>query len=414
MRASRAIALLGLAATLSPLALVCGGGQALGGELGPGRHRRIPCKGAPEYTYDVYLPAAYGADAKARFPVLFLSTPWDGSSFYGMERWAERNACLLVCVNDTSNGQTMSQWDAAQSAVMKAVEADLRVHSCLRFSMGLSGGGMASMRLASRYNDKFAGVCMLAMGGAGREGGLAKHIAVAFVHGEKDTIVGVEYARWSYDALKSRGNPVRIHVGDWGHTNGPLDVRERFMDWMLDLARLTHPKLPLAERRAAAVEVRKRIEALAGVTDAAERLRKASALFEVPGIEQWPDAKKLRSAWFSAKYDLASAEEDLVERHEALTDLWQDERARACPAGEKRRLKYQLRRMRRESPCKEEWKARQIYDRVAAFEKQTNRTKSKLIQAARSYQAVSKRYRDTKAGRRAADAARRIVDEINR
>ena len=114
---------------------------------------------------------------------------------------------------------------------------------------------------------------MLAHSGNGADARLAKHIAVAFVHGEKDTVHRASSARRVAKSLESRGHPVRIHVGDWGHVNGPLEIRERFMDWMFERMRLTHPKLPPAERRAEMAKVKRRIEALSGVADASERLR---------------------------------------------------------------------------------------------------------------------------------------------
>ncbi len=377
-----------------------------------GRGKRVDCKDG-KHTYDLVLPPAYETDKGRRFPVLFTNTPSAGGGTYGMENWARRNEVIIVALNDTKNELPAAAYLAAYSAVMESVEADLRVHPCLRFSMGMSGGGSASMRLAGKYNDKFAGVCMLAHSGNGADARLARHIAVAFVHGEKDNVHGVSYTRRVYHSLKARGHPVRIHVGDWGHVNGPLEIRESFMDWMLERMRLTHPKLPPAERRAAMAKVKRRIEALSGIADAAERLEKADTLLDVPGIDRWPEARKLRAAWFGAKYELAQAETDPLAKHEALTDLSQDERVRWCDSKARRKLADDLRKMRSKSPIKEEWAARRAYQQVAAFEKKAGKSKMKRTQAARSYDAVAKRYPDTIAGRRAAEAARRLVDAIN-
>jgi len=374
--------------------------------------KRVDCKDG-KHTYNLVLPPSYETDKDRRFPVLFTNTPGAGGGTYGMENWARRNELILVVLNDTKNGLPAAAYPAAFSAVMGSVEADLRVHPCLRFSMGMSGGGWAAMSLASKYNDKFAGVCMLAHSGNGADARLAKHIAVAFVHGEKDTVHGASSARRVAKSLESRGHPVRIHVGDWGHINGPLDIRERFMDWMLERMRLTHPKLPPAERKAEMAKVKRRIEALSGVADVSERLRKADALFDVPGIDRWPEARKLRSAWFGAKYEIAQAEADPVAKHEALTDLSEDERVRRCDSKDRRKLSDDLRKMRSKSPCKEEWAARRACQQVAAFEKKAGKSKMRRTQAARSYDAVAKRYPDTIAGRNAAEAARRLVEAIN-
>ncbi len=372
----------------------------------------VQCGGG-KFSYSFLKPPSYDREPKRRFPILFTSTASTRIHFFDMEKWAARNEVILVSINDTKNGQTMEQWDAVQSAVMESVEANIRVHSCLRFSLGMSGGGMASMRLAKSYNDKFAGVCMLAHSGNGEDRGLAKHIAVAFVPGQTDKTHGVQYARRIHKALKSRDHPVRIHVGDWGHGSGPLEYRERFMDWMLEHQRIAHPNLSPEDRKAAKAEVKRRINALAGIADLAERVAKAEALFDVPDIERWPEAKALRAAWFGAKYEHAQALPGEAAKHEALPDLLLHERTRMCGSTERRKLQQTLKDLRAKSPCKEEWAARRMLEQVAAFEEKAGKIKSKLRQAAMSYGAIAKRYPDTVAGRKAAEAAKRLIDAIN-
>ncbi|HHN45920.1 MAG TPA: hypothetical protein ENN09_00630 [Planctomycetes bacterium] len=382
------------------------------GEVGPGIHRGIKCKAAPQYTYDVCVPRAYAEETGRRFPVLFISSPGGNPGFMGTENWADENSVLLVTINDTENNQEFSQWDEIQTAVMDSVETSLRLHPCLRFSMGFSGGGMASMRLARRYGEKFAGVVMLGHSGNGEDRGLPKHITVAFVHGENDRTHSIGSVESVFKKLKSRGHIVRKIVGDWGHETGAVEHRLLLLSWMLDLSRLVHPLLSEDERAEARREIKRRVEALPNTPDAAQRLKNAEGLLELPDSEKWPEIQALYAAWFSAKYDLASANTDIVDRHEALNALFNDERTRKCAAADQKRLAAELSDMRKKQPVKTEWAARQMYDQIAAFEAKAGQNKTKLLQAAQSYAALARSYPDTRAGKKAAEDARRLGEAL--
>jgi len=412
MRALRAIVVVAAASAVSSPALARRGG----------RLKPIPCKSNPKYTYGVFLPGAYESDKDRLFPVLFTHSPGGNPGTLGMNGWAERRGVIIVSVNNYANAVVekaaghSAGWQEVnriQDAVIESVESTLRVHPCLRFSMGCSGAGWASMRMAGNHNEKHAGVVMLAHSGNGADAKLKRHIAVAFIHAENDKVHGPASVRSTARSLKARGHLVREVCGGWGHSNGPLEEREKMMDWLLDISPLTHPNLPAEERAKVRAEIKLRIEALPGIADPAQRLRKAEALLALPDAEKWPEVRKLRSGWFGANYELAEAEADPVAKHEALSDLSEDERARWCDSKDRRRLAGELRKMRSKSPCREEWAARRMYQQVAAFEKKAGKSKMRRTQAARSYDAVAKRYPDTIAGRSAAEAARRLVEAIN-
>ena len=404
MANSRRAALLELTAVLSL--------PAVGGELGPGRHRSLKCADAPQYTYDVYLPRAYGSDGDRHFPVLFLSSPGANPGFMGTESWAEKNGVIVVAINDTKNGQTVAIWDEIQSAVLGSVEATLRLHPHLRFSMGFSGGGMASMHLANRYGEKHAGIVMLGHSGNGEDRGLPKYISVAFVHAENDKTHPVGAVLRVFKKLKSRGHPVRKIVGDWGHDAGPVEHRLEMLGWVLEVARLSHPRLSQAERAEAHKQIKRRVDALAVEKDAGQRLKEAETLLELPGSDKWPSTRDLLAAWFSARFELAAAAGDLVEAHEALTELAEEEHVRRCAPADRRRLASELAKLRRKSPVKKEWKAKRMYDQIAAFEKKAGKSRSKLIQAVQSYNALARAYPRSKAGKKAAEDVKRIAKDL--
>ncbi|MHC4252625.1 MAG: hypothetical protein ACYS9X_26200 [Planctomycetota bacterium] len=397
MRVLKLIALLVLAAALP--------------EVGLAGATRVECKDG-KHSYWLLLPPSYQTDKDRKFPVLFSNSPGAGGDFYGMQGWAARNEVILVALNDTKNGMERKVYDDAYAAVIGSVEETLRVHPCLRFSIGMSGGASMSMRMAGAYSNKFAGVILLAHSGNGADAGLAKHIMVGFIHAENDKIHGAGAVRSVAGALKGRRHMVREICGNWGHTNGPLEHREEFMDWMLSTSRLMHPRLPPAERKAAVADIKKRIKALPEIANPGARLREAETLLAIPGVARWPDARTLLAGWFSAKYDAACAIEDAVDRFHTLADLSEDPQVARCSSSDRRKLRSELTRLCAKSPVSEESKARKMYARIAQFEKTAGKNKGKLLQAARSYAMLAKKYPTTGYGRKAGVDARRLEGEL--
>lgn len=391
-------------------------------EPGPGRHLGVACKDSPGNTYDLYIPRVYAVGQEQLFPALFIHSPGGRPGTQGLESWAERRGVIIVSVNGYANRvvegaeSRAAGWakiDLVQDAVIDSVESSVRIHPCLRFSMGFSGAAWASMRMAGNHNDKHAGVLMCAHSGNSSESKLARHIAVAFVHAENDDVHGPGAVRSSAKNLKGRGNPVREVCGDWGHSWGPRAEHERMLDWMLEVSRLIHPNLSPSEKARARADIKGRVEALAGEEDASARLKGAETLLGLPGAETWPETRELLAAWFSAKFELTMAAPGPVARHEALTALSEDKRLVRCAPGDRKRLSKELKGLRRKSPVRNEWKAELLYRQIAEFEKKCGRARTKLTQAAQSYGAIARRYSKTKAGRKAKEAAQRLVADIN-
>ncbi len=402
---------------LASVVLAAGVCPAASGEdrpdVAPGPHKRLPCESKPEWTYDLYIPGAYARDKEKKFPVLFLSGPGGNPGFMQHEGWAERNGLIVACINDSKNGIDPSVGAQMQDAVIESVEKDLRLHPCLRFSMGFSGAAWASTRLANRHADKHAGVVLLAHSGNGSDRGLAKHVAVAFIHGEEDNVHPVSASRSVCKSLKSRGNPTRIITGPWGHNVSTKENREAMLTWMLDLMRLTHPGLSPAEVKAGAAEIERRAKGLAGIAEARSRLSEVERMLGLPKRLWLRHARLLHDGWFSAAYELASGVEDPIDRHEALTVMSEDERIRSCSSSDKKKLLGDLRKLRREGPVRKEWKARQIYAQIAAMEKKLpdRPAKSRKMQVVNSYVALARKYARTVYGKKAAEAAKRLAGE---
>ena len=86
----------------------------------------------------------------------------------------------------------------------------------------------------------------------------------------------------------------------------------------------------------------------------------------------------------------------------------EDGRIARCASADRRKLTKLLTGLRRSSPAKEEWAAHKVYRQVAFMEEKAGKSKTKRMQAAQGYAMIAKKYPDTAAGRKAAEAAKRL------
>ncbi len=206
----------------------------------PGIYRQLPCAGswfeftqAPR-TIDVYIPSAYADRTDELFPVLTISMPGQNLGFRGYEAWAERRSVILIVINSSYNEGGTANNREAQLAAYNFLNGRLRTHPYLNFATGASGGAQMSWIAAANSPNMFAGLLMTSHGGY-REIALAPHIRVAYVNGKDDW--NAPYIVEMMARLRANGNEVRHQVVPGGHIEGPLEVREQMLDWLLDSAR---------------------------------------------------------------------------------------------------------------------------------------------------------------------------------
>lgn len=379
-------------------------GSAAGEDLAPGAHKGRPSVGAPDRTYDLWIPADYATNP-APCPVLFLSMPGGNPGTCGMTKWADRNHAVIVSINSSRNGPGDNNV-AAQEAVLASI-GSLRLSACLRFAMGMSGGAQASWLFASRHPDAFAGLVM--QGQAGFDDTLPAHISVAYIRGDKEP--NNPYIESAIARLKAARCQVRDLVKPGGHIGGSAQECATMLDWMLGIARLTHPRLPPAERAAALADYERRIGAIAELPDAAARLAEAESLIVIPGMEGGALGRKLVPVWIAARLEVLKAEPDIPKRHLALSELAEDPRLRGAPQA--RDLAAELKELRKVSPGKEEWQAYQALRATEALEAKAGSAKAKRVEVARAYASISGRFPETIAGKRALAAAKRLEAELS-
>jgi pimeloyl-ACP methyl ester carboxylesterase len=356
------------------------------------------------HKYRIRLPAAYAQDKKRLFQALFTNTPNKGGGFYGMEGWAEKRDVILVAVMDTMNGVDSKKNNAADDAVLESVKKRYRIHPVLKYTMGMSGGGQVSMRFARRHPNEFAGICMLAHGGNGEDWHVPKHQAVAFIHGKKDTVYKANAVRIVVQRMRWRGLSIRLHFGDWGHRTGPLNLREERMDWLMAIAPIIHPKMPSRERVKALKAITERI---VGEGTPEERAVLADGVAEHV-MRFGSSAKKFYAAWFDAKYALAKDAETDALRFALLSDIAERPWAKACDYKQKRNLKREISKLRKDAAIKREYTARKALRPLQRIEKEyltKGTTHEKHKELGRLYKKFAEKYGGTVAGERASKIA---------
>ncbi len=390
-----------------PVALVLfAASVAAAEEWKPGLRQKVPTSG--EFDIDVFIPDAYAEQVARKFPVLFMHS-WDGKPRLApFQGWANRTGMILVGVNGAENGPN-EPIVARQEAAIAFVEKELRVSNALRFSKGMSGAAMMSYLLCLNHKEKHAGI--LLMGQSGFPETIPKHIAVAYLHGDKDQ--NASMIDMVYKMLKKNGNPLRRLVKPGGHIEGEQAEQEEMLSWMVNLERFTHPGRSPEEVKEAKEDALKRIGALDAAGDAGARLAEAEQLFDIPGVEKWPEAKPLALAWYKAAVEKAGAMTDAIEKHDLLTDVSQSPRLKLVPPAESKPLAPMLAELRKDPAVKKEYDAGRVLQQVAAVEARA-KSKGDWQQVLEGYKMVQARYAGTKAAEKAEEGIRRATAGIER
>ncbi len=375
--------------------------------LEPGHHRAIPSDGAPERTFDLRLPKAYAGSGTRALPVLYVFGPGGNPNTGLFARWAEENAVIVVGVNSSRNGPGENNITAQDLCRATLRRMGVRIHPHLGFTVGFSGGAQSGWLFAMRYPDEFAGLLMCGQGG--HQQLPAKHIAVAYVRGEQEP--NNHWIATNTRRLRKQGNPVQEIVIPGGHVMGDGRQHSPLLSWMLDLARIGHPRLSAAERAEGEALLTARIAALGQLADQAEVLAQAEVLLSLTGIEQRRGHAELLARWQAAAFARAVAATPAAQRHYDLVELGADPRfARAASAAAAQR---QLADLRRDPAIRAEWEAHQVLLRIRPEEAaaKAGTSRARLAQVAKAYTDLAKRWPGTIPGAKARDALARLGEE---
>jgi predicted peptidase len=208
---------LGLALALG-LAL-CGGASAQApGDQQPKTFKKKITKNVGA-DYLLYLPAEYGRDKKARWPLMvFLHGAGERGSdvnkvkAHGPPKLVAQGKefpFLLVSPQCPEN----AWWDVETlNALLDSVMKSHRVDPDRVYLTGLSMGGFGTWNWASTSPERFAAIAPICGGGDDRMVRRARNIPVWAFHGAKDTVVPLSASQEMVDALKKAGGNVKFTV----------------------------------------------------------------------------------------------------------------------------------------------------------------------------------------------------------
>ncbi|MBA3710192.1 MAG: hypothetical protein H0W83_15380, partial [Planctomycetes bacterium] len=312
--------------------------------MSPGSHKSLK---AGSGTWDCYVPKSYADKADEFFPVLYISNPSGDPGFRGLEAWSERRGVILVTINDSKNGPTEPNI-VAQDAVLGESDKLLRVHPCLRYATGQSGAGAASMKMITRYPDRFAGA-MIQVHSAGPP---PKHVAVVYVGGRTDDTHPWAAVKTAYETAKGMGCPARF-IDDPGTHDTAVHIGEAqaaLLDWLLLSTCAAHPKLDKAGLASGLARLQAELAAIRE-SPAADQPQRCETLLDIPVVAN--DKKlglELRQVWMDGVMAAADAAGDKNREHEVLMHAADHPAFASCGPKATKALNERLKALRSEEP----------------------------------------------------------------
>ena len=207
-------------------------------------------------NYALWLPPRYNAPelAEKRWPlIVFLHGSGEGDHWMSPTKphasipvRGELNDLPFLVAFPTLRGS----WSISALAerdvldVLADVEATRRVDADRVHLVGLSMGGFAAWRIATRYPDRFASLVMFCGGGEPELAVNLRHVPVRLFHGDQDQSVPVARSRELAKALQEAGANVEYReVPGEGHVvwPGPLAARSLY-DWLGAQRRVDQPR----------------------------------------------------------------------------------------------------------------------------------------------------------------------------
>lgn len=388
------------------LLLACLAATAMAEDLHAGMNKGIQANGT---VYDCWLPKAYFEQPERRFPVLYCSSPGGNPGAWGFESWAERRGVIVIGITESKNGP-WGPIDKAQDGTWADAEKRLRLHPCLRYAVGVSGGGAASVGLIGKHPDQFAGVLVNVHSATN---GLPKHCAAVYVGGLKDDTHPISAVRGAADSLKSQGMQVWF-IEDPGDHNTAVHLGKRaepLMDWLLFSTCLSHPKLDKAGVAEGVARIEAELADIAALKPGGRSERYAT-LLRIPSIAL--DKKigpGLRTAWAQTAIDATEGAEPLA-AHDALSAVAEHEMFAGVDAKLRKDIGDRLKALRKDEPVKSAWAALQALRNAEAAEAKARAQRGALAEVLKAYQAIAKKWPETPAGKLAAEGVQRVQGKL--
>lgn len=387
---------------LAAIAMLAAGEDA----LGPGRHRGMPCAGG-DWTIDILVPATYRPESPV--PCLWISSPVGNPGTDDLQDWAERECVAIVSINASRNGMPWTEIERIQDAALRTARARVQLHPHLNLAEGVSGGASASVRLAERNADAFCGVLLQCMSGMPAP----QHMAIAWIHGAKDDVIGVGGTWMSYERAQAAKRPCSIVVNrSRKHTPGSKDEKERAVDLILWAGRLTHPKLGRDELKRHHQALDAAMQAAAAIPDPGQRRARCQFLGGLPNADKAPSFPALVAAWGAARLAEVDAETDPGRKLYLLGELAPHAWAARLPADAKADAKKRSDPLRADAAAVASARIEQTYWTLWREEQRAGLDRAKIAELQRKFATLAADAPEHPRGKAAAGDAKRLEKHL--
>lgn len=234
-------------------------------------HPAIPCDGAPDQSYALYLPSGYTSDRS--WPILYCFDP-SAHGAVPVERLreaAERFGYILAGSNNSRNGSSETSETAAR-AMVRDTHRRFAINDQRIYGVGFSGGARVACALAGPWH--FAGV--LAAGAGFPEGAVPAQVPFAFYGCVGHTDMNYSEMKRTDAALAQLQVPHRLTTFDGGHEWIPSTLTLDALSW-LELQAMRSGRRPRDDALIAAL-FDERMTSVRALTRDAERCLGSAAI----------------------------------------------------------------------------------------------------------------------------------------
>ncbi|MHC5067825.1 MAG: hypothetical protein ACYTF0_04480 [Planctomycetota bacterium] len=385
-----------MAITYHLITALCLSCALLGSDLGPGLHTDIACVTDRAYSYDLLLPDAYAEEPDRDFPVFFLSSPGGNPSVKRYRDWANSHDFIVVALNESKNGPWKPIIDNQDHTLASLKHSGVRMHPCLKYAGGTSGGAWASIRFLQRYPQEFAGVIISAHSGSGDH--VAPHHAVYIYAGRNDQTHGFNHVRQAIGHYQSAGNPLRTEIHDNGHKGADHTQMMAIIEWLHQETLFTHPALSRDDLLANLDLIKNEIDALSTAGDHSTTQAAAERYLAIAAVAKSPLAEPLAASWHESVQAQAQSSDD-SERFWLLYHASEQPWFKLVDKEDQRAISKEVKTLCRQRIYKDEIKAYQAYRKIETLAASGKHDDGTITKA---YQQLASKMPDTRYGQLAA------------
>jgi len=380
-------------------------------------------------TCTVVVPPAV-ADGKP-MPVLFVIDPQGKPDANAWSEWAERRGVVVVGIKGLvwsmpvggyRQDTTIDRWSPVVTmtekfykAVLTALKPAVPLHPFLRYIAAPKAGMAIAVAMIQDSEQKFGGLLLLSPwvdSAAGKH--LRKDVPLVMVVGE-DNVNGVSMCEKLLIEAGILGATTRMAtVDDLADEVPSMDVNVRAMDWLMNIARVTHEQFSTRERKDNLEHIAEQAQELPGLVNPGARRECAGFLMAVPGMDKLArQFEQLADVWVESSLEIvkARASEDAIDAHAFLSVVAKSRRFKEAGGKQRKAVQTELTRMRKNPAIRQEVAAADLLaDTCAMLDHDESTAKQRI--ALKDLQAMMAQYPKTQAAKIAAKLVTKIQQNL--